>query len=402
MALIILRCAFLFVAIGLSVTFIRSEDLLPYTPEWSPFAVFLFVVGAAGATIGLDMLFPRKRIETITAVYFGILVGLMLAYIVGIALTPLIDENIRGPVQLLLGMILCYTCISVLMQTKDDFRFIIPYVEFAKEIKGIKPYILDTSVVIDGRIADVVDAKVMDNQLIMPRFVLAELQGIADSSDKLRRSRGRRGLDILNRLRTNPDVDLKVYDRETPEMANQPVDMKLVLLAKRMEGKLVTGDYNLNKVARIHNVEVLNLNDLANALKPVFLPGESVDVKIVKPGEEDGQGVGYLDDGTMIVVEGGRAHIGQTVRIAVTSVLQTSAGRMIFGRYEGDSPAADKKSAKPKAGTRDSSPASSKASSTSKSAQHKSPGDQSTAKPSARPTAGNVGTDKSAANEPKK
>ncbi len=334
MALIILRCAFLFVSIGLSVTFIQS-DLLPEEPAWSPFAVFALVVGLACAVIGVDALLPRKRIETITAVYFGILIGLFLTYIIGIALTPIIGATFRSPVQLILGMILCYTCISVLIQTKDDFRFIIPYVEFAKEVKGLKPYILDTSVVIDGRIADVVETGLLDNQLIMPRFVLAELQTIADSGEKLRRSRGRRGLDILNRLRTTSGVDLKIYDRELPEMANQPVDMKLVLLARRLEGKLVTGDYNLNKVARLHNVDVLNLNDLANALKPVCLPGEQVTVRIVKAGEEEGQGVGYLDDGTMIVVEGGRTHINQTVRIAVTSVLQTSAGRMIFGRFEG-------------------------------------------------------------------
>ena len=186
---------------------------------------------------------------------------------------------------------------------------------------------------IDGRIADLVETSVFDNQLVMPRFVLSELQAIADSSDKLRRSRGRRGLDILNRLRTNPQVDLRIYDRETPEMAGQPVDMKLVLLAKHLQGKVVTGDYNLNKMAKIHGVPVINLNDIANSLKPVFLPGEHLEVRIVKPGEEPGQGVGYLDDGTMIVVEGGRDHIGGTVRINVTSVLQTSAGRMIFGRY---------------------------------------------------------------------
>jgi uncharacterized protein YacL len=232
---------------------------------------------------------------------------------------------------------MCYFCISVLLQTRDDFRFIIPYVEFAKEVKGVKPYLLDTSVVIDGRIADLVETGVFDNQLIMPRFVLAELQVIADSSDKLRRSRGRRGLDILNRLRTNNMVDLKIHDRETPEMLGQPVDMKLVLLGRHLGGKLVTGDYNLNKMARLHGVPVLNLNDIANSLKPVYLPGEQLDVRVVKPGEEPGQGVGYLDDGTMIVVEGGREHINESVRINVTSVLQTSAGRMIFGRYNGAS-----------------------------------------------------------------
>ena len=230
---------------------------------------------------------------------------------------------------------ICYVCISVLIQTKDDFRFIIPYVEFSKEVKGVRPLVLDTSVVIDGRIADVVDTGILDTQLVMPRFVLAELQAIADSTDKMRRARGRRGLDVLNKLRNKPNVDFTVYERELPEMTGQPVDMKVVLLADHLEGKVVTGDYNLNKVARIHNVPVINLNDIANALKPVFLPGESVQVKIVKPGEESTQGVGYLDDGTMIVVEGGREYIGRMVDIDVTSVLQTSAGRMVFGRYIG-------------------------------------------------------------------
>src|SRR6185436_14410398 len=171
----------------------------------------------------------------------------LLTYILMIALSPMLGDSNENKVariiaQLMLGMVLCYTCISVLLQTKDDFRFIIPYVEFAKEVKGLKPYILDTSVVIDGRIADVVETRVIDNQLIMPQFVIAELQNIADSGDKLRRNRGRRGLDILNRLRNDPKVDLQIYDRELPEFAGQPVDQKLVLLAKHLEGKVVTND----------------------------------------------------------------------------------------------------------------------------------------------------------------
>ena len=232
------------------------------------------------------------------------------------------------------GLVLCYVCISLLMQTKDDFRFIIPYVEFAKEVKGLKPCILDTSVVIDGRIADVVETRIFDGQLIMPKFVIGELQGIADSSDRLRRGRGRRGLDILNRLRNNPDIELVIYERDLPEFAGLSVDLKLVALAKHLQGKLITNDYNLNKVARLQGVAVINLNDLANALKPVFLPGERIDVRIVKAGEEPGQGVGYLEDGTMVVIESGREHINQTVAVAVTSVLQTSAGRMVFGKVE--------------------------------------------------------------------
>jgi uncharacterized protein YacL len=331
MALAVLRCVFLMVAAGLATFFVVGHRLST-SETWLVFGGVLVV---AALTVAGDMLVPRKRIETISAVYFGILVGLVLTQVVLIALTPLIQNSeYQEPIHLLLGAVLCYSCVSLLIQTKDDFRFIIPYIEFAKEVKGLKPYVLDTSVVIDGRIADLVETNVLDNQLIMPRFVLAELQNVADSTDKMRRARGRRGLDILNRLRNNKNVELKIYDREHPDMAGQAVDMKLVLLAKHIDGKVVTGDYNLNKVARLHSVLVINLNDIANALKPVFLPGEKVEVRVVKPGEEPGQGVGYLDDGTMIVIENGRDHIGVTVLITVTSVLQTSAGRMIFGRFE--------------------------------------------------------------------
>ena len=244
------------------------------------------------------------------------------------------ESKFHNPVQLVIGLVLCYVCISLLMQTKNDFRFIIPYVEFAKEVKGLKPCILDTSVVIDGRIADVVETHIIDGQLIMPKFVIGELQGIADSSDRMRRGRGRRGLDILNRLRNNPDIELVIYERDLPEFAGLSVDLKLVALTKHLQGKLVTNDYNLNKVARLQGVTVINLNDLANAMKPVFLPGENIDVRIVKAGEEPGQGVGYLEDGTMVVVELGRDRINQTVPVSVTSVLQTSAGRMVFGKLE--------------------------------------------------------------------
>ncbi len=262
--------------------------------------------------IALDVAARRKRLDTITAVYFGLIVGLLLTYVLGLTLTPLpISPKFRDPVQLVTGLVVCYVCISLLMQTKDDFRFIIPYVEFVKEIKGLKPCILDTSAVIDGRIADVVETHIIDGQLIMPKFVIAELQGIADSSDRLRRGRGRRGLDILNRLRNNADIELVVYERDLPEFAGLSVDLKLVALAQHLQGKLVTNDYNLNKVARLHGVAVINLNDLANALKPVFLPGEHIEVRIVKAGEEPGQGVGYLEDGTMVVIESGREHLNQ-------------------------------------------------------------------------------------------
>jgi uncharacterized protein YacL len=344
MALWILRASFLVVAMGIGGTLASSEGL-GQGPRAGIF--LLFLIGAI-LVIAADFLIKSKRIDLISSLYFGLLVGLFLTYIVGLALSPLFNnlsdaalanarlkpELIQSVVMSFLGIAICYVCISVLWQTKNDFRFVIPYIEFSKDVKGLKPFILDTSVVIDGRIADIVETGIIDSQLVMPRFVLAELQSIADSNDKMRRSRGRRGLDVLNRLRSNGRVDFKVYDRELPEMDGQPVDMKLLVLARHLNGKVVTGDYNLNKIAKLQNVPVVNLNDIANSLKPVFLPGEVVSIKIVKQGEGFGQGVGYLDDGTMIVIEDGRDHIGQQVEIVVTSMLQTSAGRMVFGKFE--------------------------------------------------------------------
>jgi uncharacterized protein YacL len=323
-------------AITLGLKLLQS-DVLAGENAWLPWLGFLGVLLLAVGVLVGDMLVKRKRLDTITAFYFGMVIGLFLTYVLQIALTPIMPTEpqwLADWLMLALAAVVCYSCISVLLQTKDDFRFIIPYVEFVKEIKGRKPLVLDTSVVIDGRIADVVETQVIDSQLIMPQFVIAELQAIADSSDRLRRGRGRRGLDILNRLRSDPKVDLVVFDRELPEFAGQSVDQKLVLLAKHLEGKVVTNDYNLNKVARIHNVGVINLNELSNALKPVFMPGETVEVRVIKQGEEAGQGVGYLEDGTMVVIEGGRDHQGETIVANVTSVLQTSAGRMVFGKYE--------------------------------------------------------------------
>jgi uncharacterized protein YacL len=351
-ALWILRVVFLLLAASISALIIRERL---ETPLWLAFGGMICL---ALAVIALDMFTKTKRLDIITAVYFGLIVGLFLTYVAQFAFDPFLDiieptdaptvvgvggdmkvlAGRPGPLHrifpLVTGVVLCYVCISLLLQTRDDFRFIIPYVEFSKEVKGLKPYVLDTSVIIDGRIADVVETKALDSQLIMPRFVLTELQSIADSADRLRRSRGRRGLDIMNRLRANNEVDLQIFERDLPEFAGQSVDQKLVLLAKHLDGKIVTNDYNLNKVARLHGVGVINLNDVANALKPVCLPGEHLKVAIVKEGEEMGQGVGYLDDGTMVVIEGGRDQIGKTVDIAVTSVLQTSAGRMIFGKFE--------------------------------------------------------------------
>ncbi|WP_256224153.1 PIN/TRAM domain-containing protein [Paenibacillus sp. 1_12] len=201
----------------------------------------------------------------------------------------------------------------------------------AGEVKGFEEHkILDTSVIIDGRIADICKTGFIEGTLVIPEFVLEELQHIADSSDLLKRNRGRRGLDILNKIQKELDVKVLIYEGDFEEISE--VDSKLVKLAKVLQGKVITNDFNLNKVCELQGVSVLNINDLANAVKPVVLPGEEILVQVIKDGKEHGQGVAYLDDGTMIVVEGGREFIGTTLEVMVTSVLQTSAGRMIFAK----------------------------------------------------------------------
>lgn len=196
----------------------------------------------------------------------------------------------------------------------------------------LEPKILDTSVIIDGRIFDICQTGFIEGSLIIPNFVLEELRHIADSSDSLKRNRGRRGLDILNKIQKELNIDVQIYEKDFPNITE--VDSKLLKLAQVLNGKVITNDYNLNKVAEFQGVSVLNINELANAVKPVVLPGEEMHIQVVKDGKESGQGIAYLDDGTMIVIEGGRKHIGQNLDVIVTSVLQTAAGRMIFARQK--------------------------------------------------------------------
>jgi uncharacterized protein YacL len=300
----------------------------------------IFVIAAIA--VSSDLFVRHKQITTLSAVYFGLLLGLVIGSLFTMALEPILQkgppstQDLVQPLRLLIILISCYLSVSTLLQTKDEFRFVIPYVEFSKQVKGGRPLVLDTSVIIDGRIADICDTRVIDTKLIVPRFVLQELQHIADSADKLKRNRGRRGLDMLKRMQNNPKVELQVHEANIAELREvQKVDERLVVFAKVLGARVVTNDFNLNKIAQLQGVEVINLNELANALKSVALPGEILNVRLVKPGDQLGQGVGYLDDGTMVVVEQGRAAIGQEVGITVTSVLQTNAGRMIFGRIEG-------------------------------------------------------------------
>ncbi|MBI5368167.1 MAG: TRAM domain-containing protein [Planctomycetes bacterium] len=291
-------------------------------------------VSAALFFIAVEIGFTRRYVAIVSTVMFGLIFGFVLSslFLNGLLLLPWMKnqpEEIRNWIEFGLTFLFSYIAVIVIIQVKDDYKFVIPFIEFSRHGKSGRPMILDTSAIIDGRVADVVATRIIDCPLVVPRFVLNELQGVADSTDKLKRNRGRRGLDVLNRIRKDHIVDVEIHDAAFPEV--QEVDAKLVRLAKILDGRLMTTDLNLNKMAQLQGVEVINLNDLGNALKPIVLPGEAMEVKVIKPGEERGQGIAYLDDGTMVVVEGGYEKIGQKVHIAVTSVLQTSAGRMIFG-----------------------------------------------------------------------
>ncbi len=333
MVLLILRVAYAVTCAGALLWVIKSMDLpAPFSKQ--PFLAYVFTLLLTQAITLIDVLMRRKRLELISAIYFGVLIGVLLGYLLSLAMTPFFDDTSIQIVRLLLFLMMPYICISLLLQTKDDFRFVIPYVEFAKEVKGGRPLVLDTSALIDGRIADIMDTNIFDTELLVPDFVLQEVQDIADSGDKMRRTRGRRGLDVLAKLQQNPKVDVRVYDSNSKGkgLEGQNVDQRIVALGKSLGGRVVTNDFNLNKVASVQGVDVINLNDIANALKPRYLPGEHLRIRVIREGESFGQGVGYLDDGTMVVCEQAAPLIGKEIDVIVSSVLQNSAGRMIFGR----------------------------------------------------------------------
>lgn len=337
MLLWFIRLAFILMIVATGMSY--AEQV--WDPRLSPILPWLAFGGSlalAAACILVDILIPHKSISAVGAVLFGLIVGLIIAYGLGLivdllreAFNPPLPLSLVSTLKVLVGIICSYLAISFVWQTKDDFRFVIPYVEFTKQTKGARPYLLDTSAIIDGRIGDLCATGILESDVLVPRFVLQELQTIADSKDRLKRNRGRRGLEMLNQLQSRGLVRIMTDDIPDLDPA-QGVDHLLVELAQRVNGRIITADYNLNRVAQLRGVSVVNLNDVANALKPVFMPGEQMIVKIIKPGEEPNQGVGYLEDGTMVVVEGGRDKIGEQVEVQVTSVFQTSAGKMIFAR----------------------------------------------------------------------
>jgi uncharacterized protein YacL len=297
----------------------------------APWAGLAYGLLAGIALAGLAMAFTRRVASAVSTLMIGILVGCLVAYFVVQVLRlvlPADDPKVDFYRSFGITVALAFLSVLTILQLKDDFKFVIPLVEFRREGHGNKPILLDTSAIIDGRIADVMDTRILDVAVVIPRFVLTELQQVADSQDPLKRVRGRRGLDVLNRLRK--DRGVRIEDAELPEIDG--VDAKLVRLAKNLDARIVTTDFNLNKVAQVQGVDVVNLNDLANALRPDVLPGEKLTVKIIRTGENAGQGVGYLNDGTMVVAEDCASKVGQQVDLLVTNVRQTSAGRMIFSK----------------------------------------------------------------------
>ncbi len=327
-----------------------------------PVILTLLIASAlAGGIILLDIATPSKDLAAGSGIFIGLLLGLLtafaLSYVIDIFyvsfaisndiqpvrsyadLDAIMDSdkkemarglmNLFEGIKVMVALISCYVAITLVLHTKDDFRLVIPYVEFAKQIRGNRPVLLDSSVIIDGRVADIVKTGILQGDLIIPRFILNELQTIADSNDKLKRSRGRRGLDIVKQLQADPGVEISI---RAIDAQGNTVDEKLVNAAVQEQARLMTNDFNLAQVAEVRGIRIINLNSLAEAMRPAVLPGEQMNVRIVKQGEGPGQGVGYLDDGTMVVVEHAANRMREEVEMEITSSIQTSAGRMVFGK----------------------------------------------------------------------
>lgn len=294
-------------------------------------------IGASIAAVfmWIEASMAKVSLRGLSAAVFGLLMALLVSKFlmdaVDLALVR-VDPLWAAAVKLMTLLVLSYFGMVFGMRGRDEFSIIIPYVKLQRQNQMDSAVILDTSVIIDGRIGDIARTHFLEGYLVVPKFVLEELQRIADSSDALKRAKGRRGLDILNALRKDEKITLKIHEEDFSEPAD--VDGKILKLAKLIDARVLTNDYNLNKVAQLQDITVLNLNDLTNALRPIVLPGEKLDVHLSKEGKEHDQALAYLPDGTMIVVEHGRRLIGQNTQVVVTSVLQTSAGKMIFAKLE--------------------------------------------------------------------
>lgn len=291
----------------------------------------------AGVFLAIDLLTPRKKISTISGVVFGLMAGLMVAWIFSAIIDLVVQSwdihagEIVSAIKVLLGVSFGFLGITMVIQTQDEFRLVIPYVEFAKQMRGPLPLVLDTSALIDARIADIAASGLVQQTIVIPEFVIEELQLLADARDRMKRNKGHRGLDIVTKLQRMNGVDVMI---DASPVQKKAVDLALIELTTRMPGMLVTLDIALSRIATIQKIPTLNINDLANALKPVVIPGKMIHVELIKPGEQHGQAVGYLPDGTMVVAEDGYPYIGQSRDLVITSSMQTAAGRLLFARVD--------------------------------------------------------------------
>ena len=286
--------------------------------------------GFGGWMIAVDEMLKGFSLRAFSATTFGLLLGTVVALLVDSSgLFENAPENVRWLIRL--GLFLGFGYIGIILamrSNKEDFSLIIPYVRFAPQNKPDNLLLLDTSVIIDGRIADLIETGFLEGLIVVPRFVLQEIQQIADSSDPIKRARGRRGLEMLNRLQHNAHTEVRIHDGDFPE--EPEVDTKLVHLAHNLNARLYTNDYNLARIAELQKISYVNLHEVAKCLKVILLPGETLQLKIVREGRDKGQGIGYLPDGTMVVVNNGQSHIGQQIEVQVQSLLQTGAGVIVF------------------------------------------------------------------------
>lgn len=330
MTLLMLRLFFLILCV------LGSWSISQLNDQWTQHPLLAVLIGLAGggAFIGIDKLLKGFSLRGLSAASFGILVGFTISYFIGNSvLFKFIDEEPKLIAQIVMYCVGSYLAMMIALRAKDEFNMVIPYVKFVRENKPERLVLLDTNIIIDGRIQDVCTTGFLDAVLIVPRFVLNELQYIADAGDEVKRARGRRGLEALKMLQLNPRVEVKFHENDVPDI--KEVDGKLIQLAKMLPAEILTNDYNLNRIAELQHVRVLNLNELSKSLRPVVLPGEKLTVRLLKEGREPQQAVAYLDDGTMIVVNRARRLVGQEIEVTISSVLQTAAGRMAFAEIPG-------------------------------------------------------------------
>ncbi len=299
-----------------------------------PFSILVLGILASFGIIAAEWFVSRGPIALISSVVFGALLGMLFAAltvsVLGLAIEKETMDMIREDLTGALIVVFSYLGIAFIYQSRDKFNLIVPYIEFRREEKGIRPIVVDTSVIIDGRIGDILKTGILDTPMLVPQLVLHELHQLADSGEKLKRERGRLGLEVLNQMRVNEKLDVRIQDMATD--MDRPVDEQLVRIAKVLNARLLTTDFNLNRRASLEGVSVVNLNELANALKPVALPDEQLTVKLVKRGEQPGQAVGYLPDGTMVIVEEADDLLGQEVAVVVRNTITRETGRMVFAR----------------------------------------------------------------------